>query len=68
MPPSRWPRPRSSPSTTGTVGFGGSAIALVPTGQADAIAARVADAFAAAGYVAPSTFVVHPVAGAELLS
>ncbi len=48
-------------------GFGGSAIALVPAGQADAIAARVSDAFAAAGYVAPSTFVVHPVAGAQLL-
>ncbi|MCE1174559.1 MAG: galactokinase [Propionibacteriales bacterium] len=48
-------------------GFGGSAIALVPVGQADVIAAQVSAAFGAAGYAAPSTFVVHPVAGAELV-
>ncbi len=43
-------------------GFGGSAIALVPAGQADVIAEAVTHAFADAGFTAPSTFVVHPVA------
>jgi galactokinase len=47
-------------------GFGGSAIALVPASQADAIGSKVSAAFAGAGYTAPSTFVVHPVDGAEL--
>ncbi len=48
-------------------GFGGSAIALVPAGQADVIAEAVTRAFADAGFTAPSTFLVHPVDGARLL-
>ena len=48
-------------------GFGGCIIALVPTGQADAVAARIAEAFDAAGYGQPSHFVGQPSAGAARL-
>ena len=46
-------------------GFGGSAIALVPTGEREAIATAVAAAFAAAGFGAPHIFVVAPSEGAR---
>ena len=46
-------------------GFGGCIIALVPTGRADAVAAAVADAFAAAGHAAPEHFVGVPSQGAH---
>ncbi len=48
-------------------GFGGSAIALVPSAHSEAIRDAVVAAFAAAGFGAPATFLVHPVAGAEIL-
>ncbi len=46
-------------------GFGGCIIALVPTGRADAVAAAVAEAFAAAGHAAPQHFVGVPSRGAH---
>ena len=46
-------------------GFGGSAIALVPTGERAAIAAAVTEAFAGAGFGAPHIFVVSPSQGAR---
>jgi len=49
-------------------GFGGSAIALVPASQSEAIGQAVIDAFAAAGFAAPATFLVHPVDGARVVS
>lgn len=49
-------------------GFGGSAIALVPADQADAIGEAVTHAFSAAGFTTPSTFLVHPVGGANLVA
>ena len=48
-------------------GFGGCIIALVPTGQADAVAEAVAEAFAAAGFDAPRHFVGLPSQGAHRL-
>ncbi|MDK1361715.1 galactokinase [Arthrobacter sp. zg-Y1219] len=45
-------------------GFGGSAIALVNSDDADAVTAAVTVAFAAAGYAAPAVFTVLPAAGA----
>ncbi len=45
-------------------GFGGCIIALVPAGSSDAVAARVGEAFAAAGYAAPTHFLGRPSAGA----
>ncbi|MFJ7750128.1 galactokinase [Arthrobacter sp. NPDC097144] len=45
-------------------GFGGSAIALVTSDDADAVTAAVSDAFAAAGYAAPAVFTVLPASGA----
>jgi galactokinase len=46
-------------------GFGGSAIALVRRGDADAVAEAVARAFAQAGFAAPGIFVVEPSDGAR---
>jgi len=46
-------------------GFGGSAIALVPSDQRDAVADAVTAAFAEAGYTAPTIFTVHPAEGAR---
>jgi len=48
-------------------GFGGCVIALVAAGTADAVAARVATAFAGAGHGAPTHFVGLPSAGAGRL-
>ncbi|RKR75406.1 galactokinase [Frondihabitans australicus] len=48
-------------------GFGGSAIALVPTEARDAVASAVAAAFADAGYAAPTIFAVHAADGARRL-
>jgi len=48
-------------------GFGGSAIALLPSGRVDAVRNAVSSAFAAAGYREPSLFVVNAVEGASLL-
>ena len=45
-------------------GFGGSAIALVSSSEADAVTAAVSSAFAAAGYAAPAVFTVLPASGA----
>ena len=45
-------------------GFGGSAIALVPEAGAGSVAAAVTEAFAAAGFRSPETFVVAPGDGA----
>jgi galactokinase len=45
-------------------GFGGCIIALVPTGQASAVAERVARDFTDAGFGQPSGFVAIPSAGA----
>ncbi|WP_246186722.1 galactokinase [Microlunatus speluncae] len=49
-------------------GFGGCIIALVPTGTADAVAGRIGEAFAAAGYAAPAHFVGRPSAGARRIA
>ncbi|MBE0008993.1 MULTISPECIES: galactokinase [unclassified Arthrobacter] len=49
-------------------GFGGSAIALTPTDDVDRVTTAVTDAFAAAGYVAPSIFAVLPDDGARRLA
>jgi galactokinase len=46
-------------------GFGGCIIALVPTGQAGAVAAAIGDAFAEAGFGSTSHFVAVPSAGAS---
>lgn len=46
-------------------GFGGAAIALVPTDHFDAIADAVTTAFANAGYTAPTVFSVVPSDGAR---
>ncbi|WP_280487427.1 hypothetical protein [Nocardia farcinica] len=46
-------------------GFGGSAIALVESGQADAVAAAVERRLGSAGHRAPRTFTVVPAAGAH---
>ncbi|MDQ2796998.1 MAG: galactokinase [Actinomycetota bacterium] len=48
-------------------GFGGSAIALVDTDQADAVAAAVTAAFAAARLIEPKIFSVTPSPGAHRL-
>ncbi|WP_409485055.1 galactokinase [Arsenicicoccus dermatophilus] len=48
-------------------GFGGSAIALVPAGRGEAVAAAVHDAFAAAGLRDPQHFVAVAAGGAERL-
>jgi galactokinase len=49
-------------------GFGGSAIALVPVEQADAVADAVREAFAAAGHRAPEIRGTEPSGGAERIS
>ncbi|WP_411111430.1 galactokinase [Streptomyces sp. c-19] len=46
-------------------GFGGSAVVLVDTGRADAVAAAVGKAFSEAGYTAPGVFPAVPSAGAR---
>ncbi len=46
-------------------GFGGSAIALVPTGKIDAVIEAVLTAFAAAGFTAPVPRLVGPAQGAR---
>ncbi|WP_230208150.1 galactokinase [Microlunatus sp. Gsoil 973] len=46
-------------------GFGGCIIALVPEGTGDAVADKIADAFAAAGFGAPAHFLGRPSAGAR---
>lgn len=48
-------------------GFGGCIIAWCRSGEAEGIGARVAEAFAAAGFAAPSWFVATPEAGAGRL-
>ncbi len=48
-------------------GFGGCIIALVPSGEAPRVAGAVADAFATAGFDAPSFFLGLPSAGARLI-
>jgi galactokinase len=48
-------------------GFGGSAIALLPAKDADALADAVADAFAERGYREPAAFRVTPAPGAGRL-
>ncbi|MFE6104214.1 galactokinase [Streptomyces laurentii] len=46
-------------------GFGGSAVVLVESERADAVAAAVTGAFAAAGYGVPGVFAAVPAAGAR---
>ena len=48
-------------------GFGGAAIALVPTDARAAVDAAVLEAFAAAGFTEPTIFVVHAADGARRL-
>ncbi|WP_329279615.1 galactokinase [Streptomyces sp. NBC_00691] len=48
-------------------GFGGSAVVLVDTDRADAVAAAVEKAFAEAGHAAPGIFTAVPSAGARRL-
>ncbi|MEU7073733.1 galactokinase [Streptomyces narbonensis] len=48
-------------------GFGGSAVVLVDTGRAEAVAAAVGKAFAEAGYTAPGIFPAVPAGGARRL-
>ncbi|WP_260476314.1 galactokinase [Streptomyces sp. WAC 06783] len=48
-------------------GFGGSAIVLVEEADADAVAVRITEAFAAAGHTAPRIFPAVPSAGARRL-
>ncbi|MGW0121008.1 galactokinase [Streptomyces sp. NPDC003327] len=48
-------------------GFGGSAVVLVDTDRAEAVAAAVGKAFADAGYTAPGVFPAVPSAGARRL-
>jgi galactokinase len=45
-------------------GFGGCVLALVPSAQADAVRAAVSEAFAAAGFGAPHSFLARAGAGA----
>jgi galactokinase len=49
-------------------GFGGCVIALVDADAAEAVARRVAEAFATAGFRAPQWFVATPSAGARRLA
>jgi len=49
-------------------GFGGCAIALVPAGLVEALAAEVASAFVERGFGAPDVFAVTPAAGAGRLA
>jgi len=49
-------------------GFGGSAIVLTESADADTITKAVEEAFAAAGYTAPRVFPAVPSAGARRLS
>lgn len=49
-------------------GFGGSAIALTPTDDVDRVTTAVTEAFAEAGYVAPSIFTVLPDDGARRIA
>jgi galactokinase len=49
-------------------GFGGSAIALVPSAQVESVVAAVDSAFAGRGYTVPTVFAVEPAAGAVRLS
>src|SRR5215210_1128011 len=49
-------------------GFGGSAIALVPAGSADDLAAAVTEAFASHGFGPPAAFTAEPGPGATRLS
>jgi galactokinase len=46
-------------------GFGGAAIALVPSELVPDVSAAVSAAFADAGYAAPDQFTVHPAEGAR---
>ncbi|MEV8268353.1 galactokinase [Microbacterium sp. NPDC076911] len=46
-------------------GFGGAAIALVARADVETISSAVTDAFAEAGFAAPTTFTVSPSAGAN---
>ncbi|KAA6224188.1 galactokinase [Streptomyces albofaciens JCM 4342] len=48
-------------------GFGGSAVVLVEEAAADAVAARITEAFAAAGHTEPRIFPAVPSAGARRL-
>ncbi|CAM5238857.1 galactokinase [Streptomyces narbonensis] len=48
-------------------GFGGSAVVLVDTARAEAVAAAVGKAFAEAGYTAPGIFPAVPAGGARRL-
>jgi galactokinase len=48
-------------------GFGGCVLALVPEDKADAVSAAVANAYDAAGYAAPTSFLAHPSDGAVRL-
>jgi galactokinase len=48
-------------------GFGGAAIALVPTAARRAVTAAVLEAFAGAGYTTPTIFAVHAADGARRL-
>ncbi|MFE0736105.1 galactokinase [Streptomyces sp. NPDC058855] len=49
-------------------GFGGSAVVLVESARADAVATAVEEAFAGAGYTAPGVFPAAPSAGARRLA
>jgi galactokinase len=49
-------------------GFGGSAIALVPTDDVDTMSGAVRAAFAAAGYREPDIRATEPSAGAERIA
>ncbi|GAA3929596.1 galactokinase [Streptomyces gulbargensis] len=49
-------------------GFGGSAVVLVESARADAVATAVEGAFAGAGYTAPGVFPAAPSAGARRLA
>jgi galactokinase len=48
-------------------GFGGSALALIPTGLGPAVEAAAADAFASAGFRSPRVWPVRPGAGARVM-
>jgi galactokinase len=49
-------------------GFGGSAVALVPTGRVDPVTGQVQAAFAAAGFAVPEVATVTPADGARRLA
>jgi galactokinase len=49
-------------------GFGGSAIALIDTGRADAVMAEVAAQYDAHGFTPPSGRIVHPSTGARRIA